>query len=62
MLNKSNMGYISETELDELVNEENLAGGTTWGCATLALTTAIGTAIINNIGTTNVCTKSCKKF
>ena len=30
MLNKSNMGYISETELDELVNEENLAGGTTW--------------------------------
>lgn len=61
-MSKEIIGYVSEEELDQLVVEENLAGGTTWGCATLAATVAIATAFITNTGSTNACTKSCRKF
>lgn len=61
-MSKESMGYVSEKELEKLVSEENLAGGTTWGCAALAATIALATATITNTGTTNACTKSCRKF
>ncbi|MBQ4523035.1 MAG: class II lanthipeptide, LchA2/BrtA2 family [Lachnospiraceae bacterium] len=63
-MSKEAMGYISEKDLEELVAEENLAGGTTWGCAvataTIGATVAFTTAFISNSGSTNACTKSCR--
>lgn len=65
-MQKEYLGYVPEEELETLISEENLAGGTTWGCvivpATITVVTAGLTALVANTGTTNACTKSCKKL
>lgn len=56
---RDEMGYISEDELEELVSQENISGGTV---ATVLLGIAgITLTVAGMCGVTSACTKSCIK-